>query len=170
MTEKINIWNNNFDTIEEIVDDMKHEEEYEDWDDSQMFWEEAYGINNEYLNDEKVLLDIELDQPIIAAADLGSWNGHSIRIGTSFGSNVRDIFKAMRNPDYIECSFFIEDRNVFFEGSHHDGRNRVMFRKLKKGVNIDDITDDVTHKDQFWSNYFDKTESIAPEICEVYGI
>jgi hypothetical protein len=116
------------------------------------------------------LLDIELHQPIIAVADLGLWNGRSIGIGTSFGSNIRDIFKAMDNPDYEECSFFIADGNVVFEGVHHDGTNRVIFRKLKRGENADDITDSVIREDQFWNNYYDKTESIAPEICKVYGI
>jgi hypothetical protein len=48
MTERIDIWNNDLDTIEKIVDNMKGEEEYEDWDDSQMLWDEAYGMNNEY--------------------------------------------------------------------------------------------------------------------------
>ena len=34
-----------------------------------------YEINNRYLDDERVNLNIQLDQPILVIADLGLWNG-----------------------------------------------------------------------------------------------
>lgn len=169
MNKKINIWNNNFCTIESLVNDMKKDELYADFD-NEMLWSEALGLNELYLKDEMLNLDIKLNQPIIAAIDMELWNGYQIGINTAFGSNVHDIFKAIRNPDYEEFSFFIEDNNVIFEGVHHDGTNRVVFRKLKENKNIGDIVNNKTNQDNFWNNYYKYTESIAPEICNVYGV
>ena len=52
-------------------------------------WEYATQCNEEYLEDERTNLDIELDHPIVIFADIGLWFGrrHGYRV---IGSNISD--------------------------------------------------------------------------------
>ena len=51
-----------------------------------------YEINNRYLDDERVNLNIQLDQPILVIADLGLWNGRRTGYQEISSGNIRTAF------------------------------------------------------------------------------
>ena len=73
MTEQRHlIWSNYDLDYEDWRDDLE-EDHPELTEDERMAL--MYEINNRYLDDERVNLNIQLDQPILVIADLGLWNG-----------------------------------------------------------------------------------------------
>lgn len=72
MTEQRHlIWSNYDLDYEDWRDDLE-EDHPELTEDERMAL--MYEINNRYLDDERVNLNIQLDQPILVIADLGLWN------------------------------------------------------------------------------------------------
>lgn len=66
------IWSNHELDYEDWKDNL--EKEYPDLSDDERY-SLMYEINDGYLDDERVNLDIQLDTPILMIADLGRWNG-----------------------------------------------------------------------------------------------
>ena len=51
-----------------------------------------YEINGDYLNDERVNLNIQLSRPILVVGDLGLWNHHiSIYVKSPHGARLRTV-------------------------------------------------------------------------------
>ena len=80
-----------------------HELDYEDWkDDLEKEYPDLsdderyslmYEINDGYLDDERVNLDIQLDTPILMIADLGRWNGRFPGYGEIKSGNIKDCLE-----------------------------------------------------------------------------
>ena len=65
------------------------EEEFPDLSEDERYLK-MLEINNDYLDDERVNLDIQLSQPIIAIADLGLWFGRRCGYKEIQSGNIRD--------------------------------------------------------------------------------
>lgn len=52
--------------------------------------EKMYEINGDYLDDERVNLNIQLSQPILILADLGLWNGRHSAYKELKSGNIKD--------------------------------------------------------------------------------
>ena len=162
------LWTDSYENIDAIIEDLRTQEEYADLSEVAL-WEEATFINNEYLNDVKLTFDHEANTPIVAAYDLGLWDGHyfGFSLGATreeYGTNLNGIFIQAYNSDYNECSFFIEDGDVSFLGGHHDGTNRVTFRRLKEGVEPEDL------EDCDYEAFLAKTTSLVPVVYAAWGV
>ena len=98
--EKFTIWSNNLD-----YDDWKNdlEELYPDYSDEDRI-SLMYDINNEYLEDERVNLDIQLDRPILVIADLGLWNGRFSGYKEIGSGRISDCLYS--NTDY--CTWYVD--------------------------------------------------------------
>ena len=70
--EKHIIWSNYFLDYDDWKDDL--EEQYPDLSEDERI-SLMYEINNDYLGDERMNLNIQLDRPILVIGDLGLWNG-----------------------------------------------------------------------------------------------
>ena len=57
-----------------------------------------YEINNDYLGDERMNLNIQLDRPILVIGDLGLWNGRRSGYKEIESGNIRDCLYA--DTDY----------------------------------------------------------------------
>ena len=93
---------------------------------------DAYGIcvamNYEYLDDERANLNIALDEPILAIADLGLWDGRKSTYKIIKGNKISDCL--YENDDYIE--WYVDELGDFrARGSHHDGTNYYLYREFK---------------------------------------
>lgn len=90
-----------------------------------------YEINNDYLDDERINLNIQLPQSIIVIGDLGFWNGRANGYKMIESGNIRDCFQS-------ECDMneWYVDKNGDFRCTaiHHDGRNYYLYRTFKDGV------------------------------------
>ena len=119
-----------------------------DPDDEDALYRLIVDTNNDYLDDERCNLDIQLSQPILVIADLGLWHG--------------------RRMGYKE----IESGNLRSISIHHDGRNNCLFRAWKDGTTD---TQRENLKDKLYRGVATPqdisrvTRSIGKEIGRVYG-
>ena len=98
MTEQRHlIWSNYDLDYEDWRDDLE-EDHPELTEDERMAL--MYEINNRYLDDERVNLNIQLDQPILVIADLGLWNGRRTGYQEISSGNIRDCLYSERDIDY----------------------------------------------------------------------
>lgn len=152
----------------------------EDWSD---FLEECYpdvtdeydqyilcaDLNNEYLDDERMNLDIQLSDSILAIADLGFWNGRAMGYKEIHSGNIADCL-------YSDCDYatwYLDELGDFrMDGTHHDGRNYVLYRVWKDGISSEQ------KENLLWKIYQGKatrkditryTRRIGDEIAAVYG-
>ena len=114
---------------------------------------------------EKINLDIQLDNDVIAIADLGLWNGR-VSAYEILGNNLNNILNV--TGDTIEI--YTENRNIRARATHHDGTNFILFRKIRDGRDITQLTDRLYAGQPVSSsllNYY--TESLYPEVKTTYG-
>lgn len=109
------------------------EQEIKKWyGDEELTEEEMYDLmidlNRENLDDERMNLNIQLSQPIIAIADLGLWNGRRMGYKEIRSGNIADCL-------YTECDYaewYVDERgDLCMTGHHHDGTNHVIYRVFK---------------------------------------
>lgn len=126
----------------------------------------VYDNFNDYLDDERLNLDIETGGYIVAYCQLGLWFGqrHGYR---KFGTNVKDIF------DYCSCDdgeWYADKYNVRATLLHHDGRNHLVFRYVESEEDLERVCDAIYDgKIKSEKDFFRMTKSIRPFIAETYG-
>lgn len=169
------IWSNlNLD-----VDDWK--EDYEEcakingWDydpdDEYAVYEYMYDINSMYLDDERMNLDIEVSQPIIAIADLGLWNGRFSGYKELNSCNIKDCLNGFDSCEYHEW-YVDEYGDLRCTAVHHDGRNYVLYRAYRDDLSDEQIEEflDKIYSGTVTQEDIDKTtRKLGDEIANVYG-
>ena len=118
-----------------------HDLDYEDWRE----WMETeypdltederirlmYEINDEYLSDERMNLNIQLSQPILVIGDLGLWNGRRQGYKEIASGNIKDCL-------YSDCDYstWYVDKlgDLRCDAIHHDGTNHYLYRTYKPGI------------------------------------
>ena len=128
----------------------------------------AIDLNNEYLEDERVNLDIPVPEGIIAIADLGLWNGK--RMGyKEVGHNINECL-------YDDCDYLTwyvdEMGDLACEASHHDGTNHYIYRAWKPGVTYDQqdaLLNKIYYGTATRKDITRYTRRLGDDIAEVYG-
>ena len=158
---KHTIWTNDLD-----FDDWKKdlEEEHPGYDENDLI-KLMYELNDDYLSDEKVNLDKQLDNILIMYGTLNLWNAS--RFGYRFlsSSNLNGIFTGACG-DYV--TWYVEGEDIKCDDAHHDGTNHYTYRALKKEFSADEF------EEYSWDNGFDKaleemTEPLGHYVAEIYG-
>lgn len=128
-----------------------------------------YDINNDYLDDERCNLNIQLNQPIIVIADIGRWNGRFQGYKMIDSGNIRDCLYS--DTDLTE--WYVDmDGNFKADAIHHDGHNHYMYRVFKNGVSDEQIEE---LQDKIYSGTVTKedidrvTRPLGYDISNVYG-
>ena len=153
--------------------------DYEDWKD---FFDDEYPdlaederidlmyeLNNEHLDDERINLDIPVDEKIVVIADLGRWHGRIPGYKEIQGRSIKDCFVA--NTDYT--TWYLDGRgDLCCEAIHHDGTDHYLYRVFKP-----DVSD--TRKENFLNKICFGTATraditritrrLGDKIAEVYG-
>ena len=115
--------------------------DYDDWrDDLERQYPEMsederirmmYEINDGYLSDERVNLDIRLSEPILVIGDLGLWNGRRMGYLEIESGNIRDCLYS--DCDY--CTWYVDRYgDLRCDAVHHDGTNHYLYRAYRDGV------------------------------------
>ncbi len=153
--------------------------DYEDWrDDLEAEYPELtedqrialmYEINGDYLNDERVNLDIQLSQPILVIGDLGLWYGRRSGYKEIESGNIRDCLYA--DTDY---STWYVDRlgDLRCDAIHHDGTDHYLYRAYKDGVResqIDLLKDKLYRGIATRADVTRITRRLGDDIARVYG-
>ena len=87
--------------------------------------------NNDYLDDERCNLNIQLSRPILLIADIGRWDGRYPSYAEIKSGNIRDCLYS--EMDY---STWYVDRlgDLRCDAVHHDGTNHYLYRAYKENV------------------------------------
>lgn len=130
-----------------------------------------YEINDEYLNDERVNLDIELSRDIIVIADIGLWCGRRTGYRDLKSKNIKDCFYFDRDSDY--ATWFVDSMgDLRCDMVHHDGTNHLLYRVWRDSATEDDIED---LKEKLYRGTATRadivrvTKRLGDYISEVYG-
>ena len=129
-----------------------------------------YEINGDYLDDERVNLNIQLSQPILVIADLGLWYGRRSGYKEIMSGNIRECLYS--DSDY---STWYVDRlgDLRCDAVHHDGTNHYLYRAYKDGVRDSQIH---LLKDKLYRGIATRaditrvTRRLGDEIAQVYGL
>ena len=153
--------------------------DYEDWrDDLEAEYPELtedqrialmYEINGDYLDDERVNLNIQLSHPILVIGDLGLWYGRRSGYKEIESGNIRDCLYA--DTDY---STWYVDRlgDLRCDAIHHDGTDHYLYRAYKDGVResqIDLLKDKLYRGIATRADVTRITRRLGDDIARVYG-
>ena len=160
------IWSNANLDFSDWVDDLRAEYPYES-DDG--LYELMHEINSSYLDDERMNLDIQLNQPILVIADLGQWDGRRDGYKEIMSGNIKDCLYS--DTDMTEW-YVDKQGDLRADAYHHDGTNHYLYRVYK-----DNISD--TQKENLKNKIYEGssnraditkiTKRLGDEIAKVYG-
>lgn len=125
--------------------------------------------NDNYLNDERMNLDIQLTQPIIVIGDLGRWNGRVMGYKMIESGNIKDCLYS--DTDFTE---WYVDRygDLRADAAHHDGTNYYLYRVFKEGVTesqIERLQEKIYMGKATRADITRVTKRLGDEIGRVYG-
>ena len=152
---------------------------YEDWRQDleaeypDLTEDERYALmhefNSDYLDDDRINLNIQMSQPILVIADLGRWNGRFSGYKEIESGNIRDCLYS--DTDMTE--WFVDHRgDLRADAIHHDGTNHYLYRVYK-----DEASDSQREalKRKIYDNKATRsditkvTRRLGDEIARVYG-
>ena len=155
------------------VDDWKDflNEEHPEVTDEHEQYELIYNLNYEYLNDERMNLNITVDNDILVLVDIDLWNCRYFGYRELHSNNISDCLQFERDCNYAE--WYVDSYGNFkSRQSHHDGTHHLIYRAWKKDVTDeqrDRVLDAIyfgTVNDHIIRRY---TESLGKYVAEVYG-
>ena len=162
------IWSNYDLDYEDWRDDL--EAEYPDLtEDERMTLMDE--INGDYLDDERVNLNIQLSQPILVVGDLGLWYGRRTGYKEIASGNIRDCLYSERGDDYV--TWYVDKQgDLRCEAIHHDGTNHYLYRAYKDGVSEsqkDRLKDKLYRGIATRADITRITRRLGDDIAKVYG-
>ena len=125
--------------------------------------------NNDYLDDERCNLNIQLSRPILLIADIGRWDGRYPGYAEIKSGNIRDCLYS--EMDY---STWYVDRlgDLRCDAVHHDGTNHYLYRTYKDGVSdtqIESLKEKLYRGIATRADITRVTRRLGDEIAHVYG-
>ena len=160
------IWSNYDLDYEDWRDDL--ESEYPELTEDERYYK-MLEINQDYLDDERVNLNIQLSQPILVIADLGLWTGRHSGYKEILSGNIRDCLYS----EYDYTTWYVDkDGDFRCDDVHHDGTNHYLYRVFK-----DSATDEQREEllDKIYCGIATRvdidrvTHRLGDEIGKVYG-
>ena len=157
------IWSSDID-----LEDYKEvfEEEYPDVTNESEMYGIANDMNDMALEDERLNLDIQLENDILAIADIGCWNGRKTGYKIIESGNIQDILYG----DGEGAEWYSDGYNIKATLYGHDGTSYVEYREIRPNRNIQNLLDKLYNNEpvsRAMINYY--TKSIEKHVTEVYG-
>ena len=167
------IWTSDYENIEAIAKEemaYRNEELGEEMTEDEAI-DYAYELNNDYLDDERMNLNVEVGGYIIAMAfrssmRYGVWGGAGKKGYKLCGSNVSDILTT-RSDD---AEWYGDGYNIRGEFADHDGNDSVIYRVANSEDDAERIATKIYNGDISTEEQFRKaTKSLYPYVAKVYG-
>ena len=154
------IWTWNVD-FADWEDDLRAEypDEPEDW-----LYGRMYEINADYLDDERINLNIPLRNKIICIASLGLWNGRHVGYRI-LDNNVNECFRYFEDRP----TWYVENGDLCCEDIHHDGTNYYRYREVKDGVDLEEFLDKLYEGSATEEDVEHYTKPLGDRVANVYG-
>lgn len=160
------IWTNHNLDYEDWRADL--ESEYPDLSEDERYYK-MLDINADYLDDERLNLNIQLSQPILVIADLGLWNGRRSGYKEISSGNIRDCLYS--EHDYTTW-YVDKEGDLRCDDYHHDGTNHYLYRVYKDSATEKQKTE-LRGKIYFGiatrSDIERVTKRLGDEVGKVYG-
>ena len=154
---------------EELKADNFYQEEYGKQDDE--FWLDlAKETWDNYLDDERMNLDKELDTEVVVFAKIGLWDGIRVAFKRLKSNNLNSFLKSFMDGDR---RFYYDGYNICGSETHHDGTNYYTFRRMKPGKSAEILESKfcsgiITETNvKFYMHRY--TQSIAEPVKKIYG-
>ncbi len=111
-------WDNYRDAFEEDYSSLTDDEKYQLMCD----------LNNDYLDDERRNLDIQVGTPIIVIADIGRWDGRHTGYREMESGCIKDCLYSQLDG----VAWYVDTQgDLRMDGYHHDGHNYYLYRKYR---------------------------------------
>lgn len=130
---------------------------------------QMYEINDEYLYDERLNLNVKLYQPILVIADLGLWDGRHSGYKELESGNISDCL-------YSDCDsneWYVDELgDLRCDASHHDGTNRYLYRVYKDGTSEEqreNLKEKIFRGTATRADITRITRRLGDDIAKVYG-
>ena len=105
-------------------------EEHPDASESELY-QLMYDLNDDYLTDERINLNIQMNRPILVIGDIERWNGRVSGYKEIQSGNIKDCLYS--DTDY--ATWFVDRKgDLRCDAIHHDGRNHYLYRAYKSGA------------------------------------
>jgi hypothetical protein len=127
-------------------------------------YERYYADCDQYLDDERANLDVEVNGVIVAFGVLGLWDGNH-NAACTFGNKVKNILKS--ECDYLD--WYCDRYNVRCRASHHDGTNYYLYRVAKDREQAKRLVDAIAYEGMTEEAFRRATRSLRPYVAKVYG-
>lgn len=119
------IWSNYHLDYDDWAEDL--EAEFPELSDDERYLK-MLDRNNDYLDDERANLNIQLSQPILVIGDLGLWDGRRLGYKEISSGNIRDCLRD--GHDFV--TWYVDERgDLRCDDIHHDGTNHYLYRVYK---------------------------------------
>lgn len=126
-----------------------------------------YETNNDYLEDERMNLNISTEGRILVIADLGLWNRRRNGYKICNICNVNQIFSCIQG-DYVE--YYFDGHNIKASDSHHDGTNYYEFREIREDTSFIKLLNAILNGEDVTRQMINRyTRSLGRYCKQVYG-
>lgn len=146
--------------VNELDGDPSNEDELYQW---------MVETNADYLDDERMNLNIQLSQPIIVVGDLGLWHGRVMGYRMIDSGNIKDCL--FSDTDMTEW-YVDKYGDLRADAIHHDGTNHYLYRVFKDGVSetqIENLQEKVYRGRATRADITRLTKRLGDDIAKVYG-
>ena len=160
------IWSDVNLNYDDWKDDL--ESEYPELSEDERY-QKMYEINGDYLDDERMNLNIQLAAPIIVIGDLGRWNGRVSGYKEIPSGNIKDCLYS--DTDMTEW-YVDKYGDLRADAIHHDGTNHYLYRVFKDGVSEqqkDTLKEKIYYGKVTRADITRVTKRLGDEIAQVYG-
>lgn len=168
--EKVNdrhiIWSDVHLDLDDWREDLQ--EEYPELTEDELY-QKMCEINGDYLDDERMNLNIRLSQPIIVIGDLGRWNGRVMGYKMIDSGNIKDCLYS--DTDFTEW-YVDKYGDMRADAYHHDGANHYLYRVFKNSVTpeqVERLQDKIYMGKATRADITRVTRRLGDEIAAVYG-
>lgn len=132
-------------------------------------YQRMYDLNNNYLDDERINLDVCVGTPIIVITDIGKWNGRR----TGYREIDSGCLKDCLYTELDGVTWYVDKHGDFrMDGYHHDGRNYYLYRRYREGVS-EEAVEEFKEKildDTLTAEDIDRaTVRLGDDIAKIYG-
>ncbi len=160
------IWSNYNLDYEDWRNDL--EAEYPELSEDERYYK-MLEINRDYLDDERMNLNIQLSEPILVIADLGLWTGRHSGYKEIISGNIRDCLYS----EYDYTTWYVDkDGDFRCDDVHHDGTNHYLYRVFKDSATVEqreDLLDKIYRGIATQIDIDRVTRRLGDEIGKVYG-
>ena len=132
-------------------------------------YEWACDCNNDYLDDERCNLNVDVGDAIIVIGDLGLWDGRRSGYKIIPSGKISDCLYD-RDCDYAD--WYCDRYDMRFTGVHHDGRNHYLYRTWAKNLSENQkekFLEKLYYGTADHKDVLKYTRSIRPYVAKVYG-